>query len=438
MGKPSRRRRLGRSGGTPAIKLLPWQNLKNPLPPIEVLSADQVEAIHGASLCVLAEAGMKVTDREARQFLGAAGAQVDHGEDTVRFDPAMVEAYMAHVPAEFTIRARNPGKGVTVGGNYINFAPVGGPSFVSDLDRGRRAGTLAELNDYKKLIQRFDILHLAGVSPFEPLDLPVQTRHLDAYYGAIRYTDKVWSAWLLGAGRARDALDMACLVHGVAFEDLPSQPLVYGNININSPRLLDGPMAQGLITFARARQPVVVTPFTLAGAMAPVTIAGALDAQAAYESEMSLWGAVMGHANLVFHAAGWLEGGLTGSFEKLIVDVEMLQMMAAYLTPMEFNEDALAVAAIEETPPAGHFFGASHTLARYETAFYEPIVSDRRNYETWLESGGRTAAERANAIWKRLLADYEAPPLDAAIDEALRAFMAERAQSPAGSEAIAR
>lgn len=163
-----------------------------------------------------------------------------------------------------------------------------------------------------------------------------------------------------------------------------------------------------------------------------------VDAQAAYESEMSLWGAVMGHANLVFHVAGWLEGGLTGSFEKLIVDVEMLQMMAAYLTPIEINEDALAVAAIQETPPAGHFFGSSHTLARYKTAFYEPIVSDRRNYETWMETGSRTAAERANVIWKRLLADYEPPPLDAAIDEALRAFMAKRADSLADSEAIVR
>ena len=145
----------------------------------------------------------------------------------------------------------------------------------------------------------------------------------------------------------------------------------------------------------------------------------------------------MGHANLVFHAAGWLEGGLTGSFEKLIVDVEVLQMMAAYLSPMEINEDALAVAAIQETPPAGHFFGSSHTLARYKTAFYEPIVSDRRNYETWMETGIRTTAERANVIWKRLLADYE-PPLDAAIDEALRAFMAKRADSLADSEAIVR
>jgi len=163
-----------------------------------------------------------------------------------------------------------------------------------------------------------------------------------------------------------------------------------------------------------------------------------VDAQSAYESEMSLWGAVMGHANFVFHAAGWLEGGLTASFEKLVVDAEMLQMMAAYLDPLTIDEDSLAVEAILETPPAGHFFGSSHTLARYETAFYAPVVSDWRNYETWRDGGSRTTAERANVIWKQLLQEYEAPPLDPAIDEALLEFIAKRKEELVGAEAIAR
>ena len=500
-----------RRGST--IKRLPWRQLRNTRAPVEVLSADEVEAIHRASLRVLAEAGLRVADREARDLLAAAGAEVDRAEEIVRFDPALIEEQIGKAPASFTIAARNPAKSITVGGNCINFVPVGGPSFVSDLDRGRRAGTMAELTDFTKLIQAFDVIHAAGVSSFEPLDLPAESRHLDSYYAAIRYTDKVWSSWLLGAGRAEDALQMCAIIHGIDREDLPKQPLVYGNINTNSPRLLDGPMAQGLLTFARARQPVVVTPFTLSGAMAPATVAGALveqnaealagialaqvaspgcpvvyggftsnvdmksgapafgtpeqtkathatgqlcrryglpfrssntnasncvDAQSAYESEMSLWGAVMGHANFVFHAAGWLEGGLTASFEKLVIDAEMLQMMAAYLDPLTIDEDSLAVEAILETPPAGHFFGSSHTLARYETAFYAPVVSDWRNYETWRDGGSRTAAERANVIWKQLLQEYEAPPLDPAVDEALLAYIAKRKEELAGAEAIAR
>jgi trimethylamine--corrinoid protein Co-methyltransferase len=248
-------------------------------------------------------------------------------------------------------------------------------------------------------------------------------------------------------------------------------------------------------------QPVVMTPFTLSGAMSPATIAGALaqqnaealagiafiqmvkpgapaiyggftsnvdmktgapafgtpeytraalaggqlarrygfpyrssnacaantvDAQAAYESEMSIWGAVMGHANMVMHGAGWMEGGLVASFEKMIVDAEMLQMMAEFLQPIVVDEDTLALDAIREVGPGGHFFGAAHTLARYETAFYAPMVSDWRNFESWREAGAVDAAHRANLIWKQLLNEFVPPPLDPAIDEALKDFVARR------------
>ncbi|MGF1610838.1 MAG: trimethylamine methyltransferase family protein [Kiloniellales bacterium] len=483
------------------IARLPWRSVVNRLPPIEVLSADQVEAIHQASLRVLSEIGMRVLCPEARSLLGAAGAEVDEAARNVRFDPALVEAEIAKAPASFTIRARNPAKTVTIGGNHINFSMVGGPSFVSDLDRGRRPGTFAELCDFQRIGQMLDIIHTTNCSPFEPLDLPPETRHLDRYYAAARLADKVWSASLLGGFRARDGLAMIAIAHGIDEDALPQQPLVFGNINTNSPRQLDVAMAQGLMALARAGQPVVVTPFTLSGAMAPATLAGALtqqnaealagmalaqvvrpgapvvyggftsnvdmksgapafgtpeytkaaqatgqlarryrvpyrssstnasnavDAQAAYESEMSLWGAVMGHANMIFHSAGWLESGLTASFEKLIVDAEMLQMMAEYLTPIAVDEDQLAIEAIREVAPGGHFFGSVHTLARYETAFYAPLLSDWRNFETWRDGGSLDTAKRANAIWKRLLADYEPPPLDPAIDEALQAYVARR------------
>ncbi len=485
------------------IPRLPWRNLTNPYPPIEVLNADQVEAIHTASLRVLSEIGMKVLSRGARDRLAAAGAEVSHEDRMVRCDRDMVAEYMALAPSSFTIEARNPAKSITVGGNHVNFGAVGGPSFVSDLDRGRRAGTYEEMCDFLRVLHSLDIVHLGGIGSFEPLDLPADTRHLDRYYAAITLHDKHWGANLLGGYRARDALDMQCIVHGIEYEDLPNQVVTMGNINTNSPRQLDGNMSAGLTELALAGQPVVITPFTLLGAMAPVTIAGALtqqnaealfgmvlcqiirpgtpvvyggftsnvdmksgapafgtpeyvkatqagaqlarrykvpfrssstnasnvvDAQAAYESEMSLWAAVMGHANLIFHAGGWLEGGLTASFEKLIVDAEMLQMMAEYLVPVTVDEDTLAVDAIAEVAPGGHFFGTSHTLARYENAFYEPLVSDWRNFETWQESGSLTATQRANTIWKQLLAEYEPPPLDDAVREALEDYVTRRKQ----------
>ena len=156
------------------------------------------------------------------------------------------------------------------------------------------------------------------------------------------------------------------------------------------------------------------------------TTSNCVDAQSAYESEMSLWGAVMGHTNLVNHAAGWLEGGLTASFEKLIIDAEMLQMMAETLRPILVNDDELALDAIAEVPPGGHHFGTAHTMARYETAFYAPIVSNRQNFEAWQESGSIDAASRANGIWKALLSTYEKPPIDAAIENELQSYVAKR------------
>ena len=508
-----RRGRKRRAPPAAAVPRLPWRPLRNPLPPVEPLSADQVEAIHRASLRVLAEAGIKITDAEARAILREAGAEVDEAEALVRFDPALVEALVATAPARFEIAARNPERGVEVGGNAIAFQAVGGPAFVSDLDAGRRPGSYQDLCAFISILHQLDIVHMTSIGSLAAMDLPVQTRHLHAIHAAVSRSDKIWAASLLGRGRAQDALEMAAIAHGLSLDALSERPVVYGNVNTNSPRLMDGPMAQGLIAFARHGQPVVVTPFTLSGAMAPATLAGALvqqnaealagialaqavrpgtpviyggftsnvdmksgapafgtpeytkavqatgqlcrryglpyrtsntnasncvDAQAAYESAMSLWGAVTGHGNFVFHAAGWLEGGLVCSFEKLILDAEMLQMMAEYLVPIAVDEDSLAVEAIAATPPAGHYFGSEHTLARYETAFYQPLLSDWRNFETWKDDGSKPADERANAIWKRLLKDYEAPPLDPAIDEALRAHIARREEELRDADAIER
>ena len=140
----------------------------------------------------------------------------------------------------------------------------------------------------------------------------------------------------------------------------------------------------------------------------------------------SLWACVTGHANIVYHAAGWLEGGLCASFEKFVMDCETLQQIQAYNTPIDTSEKALAVAAIEEVGPHGHFFGCQHTQDRYESAFYSPFLSDWRNFESWEEAGAIQTPERANRVWKEILAEFEAPPMDPAIREELDAFVTRR------------
>ncbi len=507
MARKKRQRRVERDSGQSRIARPPWRNLVNRLAPVEVLSADQVEAIHHSSLEVLAHIGIKVLHGQSRDLLARAGAQVDEGSQMVRMDPALVEEKIALAPSTFAVRARNHRKSIHIGASHLVFATVGGPSFVSDLDRGRRAGTLAELHDLIRITQALDIIHVNASCSFEPMDLPVESRHLDRYLAVCTLSDKVWSNSLLGAERARDGIEMARISNGLSEEDLLRQAVVIGNINSNSPRQFDASMCEGLSVMARARQPVVVTPFTLSGAVAPVTLAGALaqqnaealfgislaqimspgtpviyggftsnvnmktgspafgtpeyvqaaqatgqltrrynipyrssntntsntvDAQAAYESQMSLWGAVMGHANVLFHSAGWLEGGLVCSLEKLIIDAEMLQMISAYLQPITVDEDTLAFETIREVEAGGHYFETAHTLERYKSAFYTPLVSDWNNYEAWTDSGSLDTAARANRIWKALLAEYQAPPIDSGVQQELETYVAKRKEALKG------
>jgi trimethylamine--corrinoid protein Co-methyltransferase len=499
MARLSQRRAQRKEGA--GVSQQPFRRLRNPYPPVTVLSEDQIESIHHTSLQILEEIGLQFLDDEAISILRQHGASIDHENRMVRLDRGLVLEKLRTVPSEIALEARNPERNVVLGGNAICFSSVAGPPNCSDLDRGRRPGTLADLQDLLKLAQSLNAIHLLAGAPVAAIDQPAATRHLDVYRSYALLTDRVWQASALGRDRIADGIAINAISRGLTLEQMPDHPGLLTIVNTNSPRRVDGPMLQGLMEMARHGQPVVVTPFTLAGAMSPVSLAGALslqnaealaliafiqmvrpgapavyggftsnvdmrtgapafgtpeyakavlaggqltrryripyrssnvnsspavDAQAAYESAMSLWATVLAHTNLIYHGAGWLEGGLVASYEKMVLDAELLQEMAEILQPLEVNDDTLALDAIREVGPGGHFFGAAHTLARYETAFYRPMLSDWRNYETWREAGAKTAAERANAIWKRLLADYEPPPIDISIRDALDDYVARR------------
>ncbi|MGI9335999.1 MAG: trimethylamine methyltransferase family protein [Gammaproteobacteria bacterium] len=496
-----RRNKHARDRRGHVIEQAPWRRLRNPFAPLEILSAEHVESIHDASLTVLERYGIEFRHAGALDLLQAAGADVDRDSRIARFDRELVMETVSLAPREFTMHARNADRHVTFGANHINFDSVGGPPNGSDADAGRRMGTFKDFSNFVRLAQSLNVLHLVGGSPIAPVDLDAHTRHLDSNYAYITLTDKVWHTIGIGRERVTDAVDMLCITHGLSRDELSRTPCTFSIINVNSPRRYDESMLAGLIEMARSGQVACVTPFTLSGAMSPITIAGALtqqnaealagialtqivnpgapvmyggftsnvdmktgspafgtpeyaqaclasgqlarryglpyrssntnasnavDAQSTYETSMSIWGSIMGHANLLHHGAGWLEGGLTASFEKAVIDAEMLQMMAALLEPLEVCDETLALEAIGAVAPGGHFFGAEHTLSRYESAFYKPIVSDWRNFETWREAGSLTATERASLVWKRLLEEYEPPPIDPAIDEALREYVERR------------
>lgn len=493
------RRRARRAAG--GLQQLPWRRLRNPFRPVEIVSADELEAIHRASLRILSEVGMEVLGDGPLDRFTRAGARVDRLERRVRLDPEHTEALVALAPGTFALHAANPERRLEFGADHLVIGAVGGPAFVSDLDRGRRAGNLADFIDYVRLVGALDVIHQEGGGPLEPTDVPVETRHLTMYRTFAVELDKSWQCLGFGATPVEDALSTWELIRAVDRDTLVREPSAMTVINTNSPLRLDGPMGDGLIAMATYGQPVVATPFTLAGAMSPVSLAGAIaqqnaealflvalaqvvrpgtpmiygaftsnvdmrtgapafgtpesvkaqfasgqlarryglpwrssnatasnvvDAQAAYESEMAIWGAVMGGVNLLYQGAGWLEGGLTASFEKLILDAEILQMLSEVLQPLPVDDASLGLEAIAEVGPGGHFFGTAHTLERYETAFYRPLLSDWRNFETWHADGALTATQRANTIWKRLLADARPPATDPAVVEAIDAFVARR------------
>ncbi|MEZ2130434.1 MULTISPECIES: trimethylamine methyltransferase family protein [unclassified Sinorhizobium] len=501
---PVERRRRGGSRGGERVRKTATQkylNLVNDLSRTEILSPEALEDIHNASLTILEEIGMDIILPEARERMKAAGADVTPGTERVRFDRGMIMEFLGSVPSDFTLHARNPLRNVRIGGKNLVFAQVASAPFVADREGGRRAGNREDFRKLVKLAQSYDVIHMTGGYPVEPVDIHASVRHLDCLSDIVKLTDKAFHCYSLGRQRNLDAIEIARIGRGITTEQMEAEPSLFTVINSSSPLRLDGPMLQGIIEMSSRNQVVIMTPFTLAGAMAPVTVAGALvqqnaealcgiaftqmvrkgapvmyggftsnvdmktgapafgtpeymkaviaggqlarrygipyrtsntnasntlDAQAAYESALSLWALTQGGGNFVLHAAGWSEGGLTASFEKFILDVDMLQMVAEFLSPLDVSQDALALDAVRDVGPGGHYFGTAHTLARYETAFYSPILSDWRNFETWTEAGRPTTYDHANRIFKDVLNAYERPPLDAAIEEELDAFVAKR------------
>ncbi len=502
------RRRARRDRGA-RLPQRPWTAVRNPYPPLEILSADQLESIHAASLRILEEFGIEVLSADARRRLRAAGADVDEASRLVRLDRHCVAAALATAPSEFSLTPRNPAHRVRLGGDSLVFGLVAGPPNVHDRERGRRPGNYRDFCDFIRLAQHFNVIHVIGNQVCAPVDLPANTRHLDAYRANLVYSDRAYHCSAIGAARAIDGIRMMAIARGIGLEEIARSPGVMTIISVNSPRRLDEAMADGLIAMAEHGQPVVITPFTLLGAMTPVSLAAALaqqnaealfgvvlaqtvrpgtpvmygaftsnvdlrsgapafgtpenakanvacgqlarryrlpyrtsnasasnapDAQGAYETQMSLWGALLGGGHLVYHAAGWQEGGLTASFEKLVLDVEMLQMLVEFLQPIVVDEAELGLDAIARVPPGGHFFGDPHTLARYENAFYRPLVSDWQGFEAWSAAGARDAAQRATEVWKRALGEYEQPAMDPSIREALDAYVAHRCEAIGDAE----
>ena len=266
MSRRNRRKKPKKS----SIAQLPWQEVVTKFSPLRVISQDEIESIHHASLDVLENVGMKVLHGDARKVFKKAGLDVDESTQMVYFDRDLVSKKIMEPPKEFTLRARNPKRDIKLGGNHIVFSAVGGPAFCSDLDRGRRRGSFEDLQNYMKLIQSLNIIHQEGGMSFETIELPPETRYLDLYLAQFQLLDKNCQSYPLGMERTRDCIDMHCIALECTREELAINPSVMGIINTNSPMQLDIPMSEAAIELASSAQVTCITPFTLSGAMAPI------------------------------------------------------------------------------------------------------------------------------------------------------------------------
>ena len=478
-----------------------YRNLVNPFPTMNAVSDDEAESIHQTALRVLQELGVRVLLPEAREIFRAGGALVNEDDLMVRIGSDMVEAALASAPPEIMCRGGARHRDIVLKDRGLVFQPGAGCPHATDLERGRRPGSGEDYRELVKLTQAFDVLHM--VPPLvEPQDVAPNVRHYMMMEAQLALSDKFPFVFSRGTPQVQDSFEMLRDFRGLSDDEFMAETHCYTIINTNSPRQIDVPMAQGLIDFARAGQVSVVTPFTLMGAMAPITVAGAMmlshaealaaivltqltrpgapvtygtftsnvdmksgapafgtpehfkasllagqlarrvglpwrcasgsaanigDAQAANETQFALWGCLLAGSTIIVHSAGWLEGGLTISYEKLITDLEVLQMVAEMCVPTEASDDATGFEAVAEVDPGGHFFAAGQTMARYQTEFYDPLTADWSNFGTWSEAGARDATTRATDIWKSAL-QRPGPQVDGDRLDALHAYIDRRTQ----------
>ena len=493
--------RAGRQAARASSAAVTAPYLERTLQPVDMLDEEGYAQIEENAEIILSEVGIAFQEfPEALELWRNAGADVD-GE-LVRFPKGMCRELVKTAPQSYIQHARNPERSVKIGENTTVFAPNYGSPFAMDLDNGRRYASLEDFENIVKLTYMLPSLHHSGGTVCEPVDVPVNKRHLDMIYSHIRYSDKPFMGSVTAAERASDSIEMARIAFG---GDLQDRTVMTSLINASSPMRWDATMLGAATEYARANQACIISPFILAGAMSPVTVAGLAaqslaealsgmayiqlvrpgapvifgtfassmsmatgaptfgtpeagqaihvmaglarrlnlpfrsggqftsskypDAQAAYESASTLLPTVNAGVNFVLHAAGWQEGGLAIGYEKLIMDADQLGMMEIYANGIDMSENGQAMDAFRTNTHGDHYLGNAHTLANFETAFYRSAIADNNSFEQWEEEGSLTAAQRANARWKSLLAEYEAPALDEAIDEELQEYVAKRKDS---------
>lgn len=503
----TRKQRILRA--TANLKAQPVQHMRRAYQPINILSPDDEQRVHDLSLKLLNEIGLKIMLPDAWPILESNGCRVDRGSGMTLFPPDAVEENLSKAPGTFLMKTRNPANDLAIGGNHIYYGSASSAPNVLDEINGRRPGTQADFRNLVKLNHMLSSVAFHSGHPVEPIDTPVNTRHLLSAYDWHTLSDKVTRIYAIGKTRVMDSLEMVKIAHGIDDVELSRYPRLHGSINVNSPLVMDAPLLEAAMEIAKAGQANVISPVAFAGAMSPITLSGSIvqcnaeaiaiiaflqmvaagapcfygvlttpvdmksgapamgvpetvtgtlangqmarryrlpqrvmlgstantpDAQSAYETMFSLWAAQLSGAHFVYHAHGWMEGGLTTGYEKTILDSEMIQMMGSLKPSIDFSDTQEVFETIACVGPGGHFLGTEHTLKRYQTAFHAPMLSDWRPYEFWEADGALDTAKRATKKWQALLEAYQPPAIDAGIEEALSDYVRKRSAELDGME----
>lgn len=498
----TRSRRGGRSrvSGKPTNSQGHVSN-KRRIPVAEFLTRQQLDLVHDYSMQVLEKTGIEFMLPEALDILEQNGARIDRETGRAYLPRAVTEKWVAKAPSSFTLSGASPETSIILGGDHIAFGSVASAPNALSVETGRTTGTQASFRDLLKISHSLATCSFISGYPVEPVDLPVNTRHLDCYHDLLTLTNKPFRVYGIGETRVRDAIEMVKIAHGISAEEMKASPRIITNMNVNSPLRVDGPLLLGAMEMVRNGQAVVVTPVAFSGAMSPISLSGtliqfnaeclaaiaflqmvqpgapvmygsvlatvdmksgapilgspelvtgfvatgqlarrynipmrgflgatskAVDAQAAHETLMCIWANVLAGAHCVFHAHGLLDGGLIASYEKAILDSDLIDIMQVISSDVDFSDADEALAAIDEVGPGGHFLGASHTLARYTDAFHTPKLSDWRPFEFWKDDGSPDTQTRATKYARDLLENYTTPTVDPDVVAKLEAFVTRR------------
>ncbi len=462
----------------------------------EYFSTKELEKIHEATLTVMETAGLVFSYEPARNLFARAGCKIDGQK--VFFPKKLVEEQIEKAPSQFTLYARNPEKNVTIGGDNIAFMPCYGAPFVNDMDKGRRKGTLEDFNNFAKLAYESPFMDITGGMMTEPNDIRVANRNAERLYSSMVLSDKPFMGAGTGGADARQTIEMASFVFG-SRKEMEQKPPFISVLCSLTPLGYDDKMCEGIMEYAKAGMPQLISSLAIAGATSPVTMEGTLvvqnaevlagitlsqlvregtpivfagsssatamrygtlsigapemaintaataqmgrfynlpvrgggaltdsktmDSQAAYESMMSMMMATMSGINFVLHSAGILEGYITASYEKFIIDNEICGMCKRIKKGEDITAEKLAVDAIRQVGPGGEYLTHMHTFKHFKQALYTPRMEERDNFTSWESKGGLTMEQRANAKYKEILKNYEEPDMDGSIRKGLDTYI---------------